>query len=185
MPGPLVAVTPSAPPNAAPMVDVIAAISSSAWNVLTPKFLCLASSCRMSLAGVIGYAPKNSSLAAELGGGHQSQGQRLVAGDLAILAGRQLRLGDLVLRAERFDGFAVVVAGLERRRLASATSGFLPNFVVDEPQRRLQRRSYSQYTRPRAKKFRQRSASFCAQPQPLDGRAGELGHVDRVDTGSR
>ena len=54
MPGPLVAVTAMAPPNAAPMADVIAAISSSAWNVRTPKFLCRASSCRMSLAGVIG-----------------------------------------------------------------------------------------------------------------------------------
>ena len=31
-----------------------AAISSSAWNVRTPKFLCFASSCRMSDAGVIG-----------------------------------------------------------------------------------------------------------------------------------
>ena len=43
-----------APPNAAPMAEVMAAISSSAWNVRTPKFLCRASSCRMSLAGVIG-----------------------------------------------------------------------------------------------------------------------------------
>ncbi len=54
MPGPLEAVTPMAPPNAAPMAEVMAAISSSAWKVRTPKFLYLTSSCRMSLAGVIG-----------------------------------------------------------------------------------------------------------------------------------
>ena len=49
-----VVVTASAPPNAAPSAAPTAAISSSAWNVRTPKFLCLASSCRMSEAGVIG-----------------------------------------------------------------------------------------------------------------------------------
>ena len=43
-----------APPNAAPMAEVTAAISSSAWNVRTPKFLYFVNSCKMSLAGVIG-----------------------------------------------------------------------------------------------------------------------------------
>ncbi len=62
MPGPLLAVTLIAPANAAPIAAVIAAISSSAWNVSTSKFLCLASSSRMLLAGVIGYAPRNSRL---------------------------------------------------------------------------------------------------------------------------
>ena len=57
MPGPLLAVMPSLPPNEAPMAEVIAAISSSAWNVMTPKFLCFASSCSTGLAGVIGYEP--------------------------------------------------------------------------------------------------------------------------------
>ena len=36
MPGPLVVVTPSAPPYAAPIAAQIAAISSSAWKVVTP-----------------------------------------------------------------------------------------------------------------------------------------------------
>ena len=54
MPGPEVVVTPSAPPKAAPSAAPMPAISSSAWKVRTPKRLCLASSCRMSLAGVIG-----------------------------------------------------------------------------------------------------------------------------------
>lgn len=53
-PGPDVVVTPSAPPNAAPSAAPIPAISSSAWNVRTPKFLWRDSSCRMSEAGVIG-----------------------------------------------------------------------------------------------------------------------------------
>ena len=37
-PGPLVPVTPIDPPNAAPMIAPTAAISSSAWKVLMPKF---------------------------------------------------------------------------------------------------------------------------------------------------
>ena len=53
-PGPLVVVTPRWPPNAAPIADAMAAISSSAWNVRTPNDLCFDSSWRMSDAGVIG-----------------------------------------------------------------------------------------------------------------------------------
>ncbi len=36
------------------MAAPMPAISSSAWKVMTLKFLCLDSSCRMSEAGVIG-----------------------------------------------------------------------------------------------------------------------------------
>ncbi len=54
MPGPLVPVRPMCPAKLAPMAAQTAAISSSAWNVFTPKFLWRASSCRMSQAGVIG-----------------------------------------------------------------------------------------------------------------------------------
>ena len=39
MPGPLEVVMPSAPPNDAPSAAPTAAISSSAWNVRTPKCL--------------------------------------------------------------------------------------------------------------------------------------------------
>ncbi len=53
-PGPEVVVTPSEPPKAAPSAAPMPAISSSAWKVRTPKFLCLLSSWRMSEAGVIG-----------------------------------------------------------------------------------------------------------------------------------
>ena len=54
MPGPEVVVTPSEPPNDAPSAAPTPLISSSACMVRTPKRLCLDSSCRMSLAGVIG-----------------------------------------------------------------------------------------------------------------------------------
>ena len=60
MPGPDVVVTASDPPNDAPSAALAALISSSAWKVRTPNFLCLDSSCRMSEAGVIGYEPRNS-----------------------------------------------------------------------------------------------------------------------------
>ena len=60
MPGPDDVVMASDPPKAAPSAVPMPAISSSAWKVRTPNRLCLASSCRMSEAGVIGYAPRNS-----------------------------------------------------------------------------------------------------------------------------
>ena len=56
-PGPDVPVSASAPPYAAPMAAPTAAISSSAWNVRTPKCLYADSWWRMSDAGVIGYEP--------------------------------------------------------------------------------------------------------------------------------
>ena len=60
MPGPADVVTPSIPPNAAPNAAPDAAISSSAWNVRTPKCFSCASCSRTSEAGVIGYAPRKS-----------------------------------------------------------------------------------------------------------------------------
>ena len=54
MPGPDDAVTAIEPPYAAPRAAPIAAISSSAWNVIVPKFLYFASECRIDDAGVIG-----------------------------------------------------------------------------------------------------------------------------------
>ena len=59
-PGPDVVVTPIAPPNAAPSAMPMAAISSSACSVVTPKRLSRLSVCRMSDAGVIGYEPSTS-----------------------------------------------------------------------------------------------------------------------------
>ena len=78
-PGPLEVETPSAPPKLAPSAAPTAAISSSAWNVRTPKFLCRASSSRIPEAGVIGYAPRKSgSLDCTLGR-DQPERERLVA----------------------------------------------------------------------------------------------------------
>ena len=54
MPGPEVEVTPSAPAYAAPTHAPMAAISSSAWKVITPYRLRLASVCSNSDAGVMG-----------------------------------------------------------------------------------------------------------------------------------
>ena len=53
-PGPLVVVTPIAPPKLAPRAMPMPAISSSACSVVTPCRLSAASAWRMSDAGVIG-----------------------------------------------------------------------------------------------------------------------------------
>jgi len=54
MPGPELVVTPRWPAKLAPRAAPTPAISSSAWKVVTPKRLCLLSSCSTSDAGVIG-----------------------------------------------------------------------------------------------------------------------------------
>ena len=53
-------VTAKLPANAAPMAVQMPAISSSACTVFTPRSLRLASSSRMTVAGVIGYEPQKS-----------------------------------------------------------------------------------------------------------------------------
>ena len=53
-PGPLVAVAPRPPPNAAPTAAAIAAVSSSAWKTRTPNRFSSTSRCSTSEAGAIG-----------------------------------------------------------------------------------------------------------------------------------
>ena len=83
-PGPEVVVTASEPPKAAPSAAPIPAISSSAWKVRTPKFLC-----RRQLVQDVGG--RGDRVRAEVqrqlglpGGGDQPVGQGEVAGDVAV-----------------------------------------------------------------------------------------------------
>ena len=55
-------VSASEPVKLAPIAEHMPAISSSAWNTLAPSDLCFASSCNISVAGVIGYDPKYNGL---------------------------------------------------------------------------------------------------------------------------
>ena len=61
-PGPEVEVTAMLPAKEAPMAEHTPAISSSIWHALTPRSLRLASSWRMSVAGVMGYEPRKRGL---------------------------------------------------------------------------------------------------------------------------
>ena len=58
IPGPEVEVAARAPAKEAPTALAQADISSSHCTVMAPHDLCFASSCRMSVAGVIGYEPR-------------------------------------------------------------------------------------------------------------------------------
>ena len=58
MPGPEVLVAANAPAKAAPTALAQPEISSSHCTVVTPSDLCLANSCRISVAGVMGYEPR-------------------------------------------------------------------------------------------------------------------------------
>ena len=63
-PGPDVVVHARFPPSAAPIAEHIPPISSSAWRCLTPYFLNPLRKCSISVAGVIGYEPRNSGILA-------------------------------------------------------------------------------------------------------------------------
>ena len=125
MPGPLVAVTPSAPPKAAPSAIPAAAISSSAWIVRTPS-ACVARELVQQLGGgrdrVAGEQQRQP---AARRGGDQAERGRGRAVDLAVGAGRDVgRRGDAVLHVEQLGRLAEAPAGAEggevgrqRRRL--------------------------------------------------------------------
>src|SRR5690606_35275312 len=59
MPGPDEPVTARLPAEAAPIVEPMAAISSSAWNVLTPYLRWRARAWGVSDAGAMGYEPED------------------------------------------------------------------------------------------------------------------------------
>ena len=125
MPGPEVVVTPSEPPNDAPSAAPMPAISSSAWNVVTPNALVLA-----QLVEDVGG--RRDRVGAEEqrqprlhAAGDQAVGQRQVAGDVAVGARRHRRRLDLVGDHERLGGLAEVPARAERRDVGVADVGRL------------------------------------------------------------
>ena len=136
-PGPADVVTASDPPKAAPSAAPEAAISSSAWNVRTPKCLSGASPSRTPEAGVIGYAPRKSG----------SPDSLLAATSLYESAVfprsadtcRAQRRCDLVRDREVLGGLAVVPPGLERARVRLCDLGTLGELRLDERQRALDR----------------------------------------------
>ena len=107
----------------------MAAISSSACRVVTPKRLSRLSVCRMSDAGVIGYEPSTSGSRAWCGGGDEPVRQRDVAGDVAVHAGRRRRGRHLVLDGERLGGLAERPARLERLEVGGEQLGPAPNLL--------------------------------------------------------
>ena len=131
--------TPSAPPKLAPRAAPMPAISSSAWKVRTPKFLCLLSSCRMSEAGVIGYAPRNSGSPLWWRGRDQAVGQGQVAGDVPVGALGHRGRGDLVGDDEVLGRLPVVPAGPERRHVRGRYGRLLGELLLQEGQRGLGR----------------------------------------------
>ena len=130
-------VTASAPPKAAPSAELAAEISSSAWNVRTPNFLCLASSCRMSEAGVIGYEPRKSGSLDSWPAAIEAVRERRVAGDVPVLARLDRGRLDLVADREVLGRLAVVPAGLERGHVGLVDLRLLAELRLEEGERAL------------------------------------------------
>ena len=139
MPGPAEVVTPSAPPKAAPSAAPEAAISSSAWNVRTPKCFRPASCSRTSDAGVIGYAPRKSGSPLSLLAATRPYVSAVLPGDLPVRPRRGLGRRDLVRAREVLGGLAVVPARLERLRVGLDDLGALRELLLDERERSLGR----------------------------------------------
>jgi hypothetical protein len=129
------------------------AISSSAWKVVTPKFLCLDSSCRMSEAGVIGYAPRNSGSFGPAARRDQAVGQREVAGDVAVGAGRHLGRLDLVRTAKSSVVSPKFQPALNAAMLASRCRASWRTCARGTARASLGRPVYIQDSRPSANMF--------------------------------
>ena len=129
-PGPLVVVTPSAPPKAAPRAAPMPAISSSAWKVRTPNSLRL----RELVQDVGGrrdrVAAQEQRQPGQARRRDEAPGQRLVAGDLDVLALLEGGRLDLVVGLEQLGRLAEVEpgpegpdVGLDHLRLAGEALG--------------------------------------------------------------
>ncbi len=115
MPGPLVPVMPSEPPNAgadgrADGRDLVLGLEGLDAEALEGCQLVQDVAGGRDRVAAVEQRP-----AGELAGGEEAEGRGLVAGDVAVEAGRQLGLRHVVVLREGFRGLAVVVAGLERR----------------------------------------------------------------------
>ena len=182
MPGPLEAVTAIAPANEAPIVaghgrNLVLGLEGDDVEVLVLGEL---------VEDVAGrrdrVAAEEQPLAAEAGGGHQSPGQGLVAHDAAVRAGRQLGFGDVVLRVDRLDRFAVVVAGLEGGRVGLGDFGPLAELVLDVAERRIERPVVEPIDQSHGEEVAAAVGVFLAQAEAFHGEPRELGHVDGVKT---
>ena len=134
-PGPADAVTPSAPPNEAPIAAPTAAISSSAWNVTTPKSLrprelledrrCRGDRVRAEEEGQAGQPRRCDQPVRQCG----------VPGDLAVRARRERRGRHLVRDREVLRGLAVVPACAERLGVRLDDLGPFRELLPDERER--------------------------------------------------
>ena len=116
-PGPLVVVTPSPPPNDAPergadAGDLVLGLERTHPELLPPAEL-------VEDVGRLGdrVSAQEERQAGQTGGDDQAPGQRLVAGDLDVLAVLEGRGPDLVGGLEELGRLAEVEAGLEGARV--------------------------------------------------------------------
>ena len=166
IPGPLVAVTPSAPPKAAPSAMPAAAISSSAWIVRTPMLLVARELVQELGRGRDRVAGEHQRQARADARGDQPERGRLRAVDVAVGAGRDVgRRVDAVLDVDQLGRLAEVPARAERGQV-----GLQRPRLVDElaprssPRSASVGRSYSHDTTPSANRFLARPASRVETP---------------------
>ncbi len=138
MPGPLVPVTPSAGEGSADGGahggDLVLRLQRS--HAVTLQFRQLMQNVRGRCDGISGVNQRQTRLLARR---HQTERQRLIAGDFAIAAGRNFRFGHAVMHRHRFGRFAVVVAGFQGARVGLHHALILGEFHPNPAQRRLQR----------------------------------------------
>src|SRR3954454_13026267 len=163
--GPLVGVTPRWPAKAAPSAEPMADISSSAWNVRTPKFLRFDNSCKMSEAGVMGYDPRNTGRLASCPAATKPH-------DRAVLPETFVYSPGSCLAGSTWNGWwnnSVVspkfTPALNAARFDARTWSFLANRSLIHCSVPSTGREYSHEMRPSAKKFLDRSASRGLTPR--------------------
>ncbi len=117
-----------------------------------------------------------------LGGGHEAEGQRGVAREVAVEAGGELRGGDLVADLEGFGGVAVGVAGLHGELVGFDQQRFLGELVLEPPVGRVHRAVEEPVAHAERKEVLAPVHALRVETQVAEGEAGELGQVHREET---
>ncbi len=132
----------------------------------------------MSLAGVIGYEPRNRRTSRFHRSRHESQRGRAVARDIAIESRRDSRGRHFVRAREHLGRLAVVEAGLEHLDVRLENLGRLLEAALEIGERALDRPLIQPRQHPEHEHVAASEDRAIVQAHAVHGERGELGHVD-------
>ncbi len=119
--------------------------------------------------------------AAPVRGRDQPPGHGLIAGDVAVLARRQLGLGHRIVAGHGVGGFAVVVAGVQGPAVGLGHRRALAELVGDIAERGLERAIVEPERQPHCVEVLAAVGFLLTEAQARHGQPREPGHFDREE----